>query len=309
MLLSETPNKPLVITASRNLRPLINELTGSWNLVTVLFGVVTTAVGGGTLSVIAALLLLLFVFLKMRNYYRKVPIIRIDKEKILFGSQCFYWHDVSQINLIHDSSGDQTDWLECEGVRFIFKNGEVKYMYDAYYTDSEKAKLFLEQVVYNQQDYFEIPAIVEATLSRGETFTTYKSNTTSSLTTVMLALGMIYLIVDLGSINSENILGYLFRFSFILSVALSMNYFLISDKSIVVRKNYFPWMKRIYSISDIKEVVIVKRYRIECLRIITRDFVNETFFVLGLPKEQWHAMQQQLKARGVQVTGLIDSAV
>ncbi len=211
---------------------------------------------------------------------------------------------------MHEKPSDEKkDFLEREGVKFVFNNGTVKYMYDQYYTNSEMAKLFLEQVVYNKQDDVVIPVIDVASNLKGETFTTFKGVALHSFTPIVLFVAVIYFIVDFSAINSGNIFLYISSASAIISVALNMNYFLVSNRFIVIKKNYIPWVKKIYNLKNIKEVVITKQNGIDCLKIIRTDFVSETFYAFGFSKEQWHALQQQLEAAGVKVESLIDLKV
>ncbi len=302
----------VVIITRRDMRPLLNAYLGAgWGLFVALIALVMTMAGGmGIWSIIISSPFFIISFLNIRNYYKKAPIIEIDKEKILFGSECFFWRDLKQINLVHERPADQKiDLLEREGVRFVFNNGTVKYMHDGYYSNSEIAKLFLEQVVYNNQDDIEVPVIDSASNLEGETFTIFKGVVLHSFTTVIFCVAAAYFVVDFRHINSGNIFGYICTASFIISVALNMNYFLVSDRFIVIKKNYIPWVKKIYNLKNIKEVVITKQNKTDCLKIIRTDFVSETFYAFGFSLEQWHGLQQQLEVAGVQVKSLIDFKV
>jgi len=293
------------------MRPLLNAyLAAAWNLFVALFTLfMTMALGMGIFSIITASPFFIFSFLNIRNYYKKAPIIKIDKEKILFGSQCFFWRDLQQINFVHEKPDDKVDLLEREGVRFVFNDGTVKYMYDEYYSNSEMAKLFLEQVVYNNQDHVEVPVIDSASNLERETFTIFKGIAHHSYANIVLWIVVLYQILNFHRINPGNVLQYIGIVSFIISLALNMNYFLVSERFIVIKKNYIPWVKQIYNLRNIKEVVITKQNRIDCLKIIRTDFVSETFYAFGFSKEQWHALQQQLEAAGVKVESLIDLKV
>lgn len=302
----------MIIITRRDISPLLSAYQAAgWCLSVGLLAFVTTmAAGMGIWVIIIPSPFFLMSFLNIKNYYKKAPIIKIDTEKIIFGSECFFLRDLEQINLMHEKPADEkTDFLEREGVRFVFNNGTVKYMYDGYYTNSGMAKLFLEQVVYNNQDDIEVPVINSAPNLKGYIFTTFKGVALHSFTTIVLCIAIAYFIVDFRHINSGNIFGYICRASFIVSVAINMNYFLVSQRFIVIKKNYIPWVKTIYNLKSIREVVITKQNRIDCLKIIGSDFVSETFYAFGFSKEQWHALQQQLEAAGVKVESLIDLKV
>ncbi len=292
--------------------PLLDAyLAAAWCLFVGLVAlIITMAIGMGLFSIIVPWPFFIFSFLNIRNYYKKAPIIKIDKEKILFGSECFFWRDLEQINLMNEKPADEKkDFLEREGVRFVFNNGTVKYMYDQYYTNSEMAKLFLEQVVYNKQDDVVIPVIDGASNLEGAVFTTFKGVALHSFSTIFLFVAVINFIFDFSAINAGNIFLYISSASIIISWAVNMNYFLVSERFIVIKKNYIPWVKQIYNLKNIKEVVITKQNRIDCLKIIRTDFVSETFYAFGFSKQQWHALQQQLVAAGVQVESFIDLKV
>ena len=166
-------------------------------------------------------------------------------------------------------------------------------MYDGYYSNSEMAKLFLEQVISNSKDKVEVPVIERAGNLAEYSFTTFKGITHYSFPDIILLAAVANLIINFRSIDAGNIFRYITTVSFIITVALNINYFLVSKRLIVVKKKYIPWVKTIYNLKNIREVVITKQNKIDCLKIITEDFVSETFYAFGFSKEQWHQLQQQ----------------
>ena len=80
----------MIIITRRDLRVLLNAyLSAAWGIFVGSFALLMMYKMGIWALVIVSPFLI-FAVLHIRNYYKKAPIITIDKEKILFDSECFY---------------------------------------------------------------------------------------------------------------------------------------------------------------------------------------------------------------------------
>lgn len=88
----------MIIITRRDIKPLLSAyLMAGWDLFVGLFALLMMQ-GMGIWSLVITSPPFIFSFLNIRTYYKKAPIIKIDNEKILFGSECFFWRDLLQLD-------------------------------------------------------------------------------------------------------------------------------------------------------------------------------------------------------------------
>jgi len=81
-----------------------------------------------------------------------------------------------------------------------------------------------------------------------------------------------------------------------------MHYFGVSRDYFVVKKHNFFWMKKLYRMDNIKEVVFETQGKLpNCLRIITKDYRNKLFPACTLSDKTWLELKKALEERGITV--------
>ena len=138
-----------------------------------------------------------------------------------------------------------------------------------------------------------------------EQFKIYRNNQFFNFRSLMIWF-LIVMIFCTSIKNVDKLNGWLFSlvFAFIMFrlTAWFTYYFKTSDSFLVVRNHNAFWYKKIYLLSDIKEVVFEQEWRRpDGMRIITKDFESKLYYGSSLWKKQWRALRDDLKEKGISV--------
>ena len=77
----------------------------------------------------------------------------------------------------------------------------------------------------------------------------------------------------------------------------------VSDNFFVVKNHNFIWTKKVYDISDIREIVFETQGKMpNCLRIITKDFRNKIYTAGTLRDKNWLALKAKLDGYKIKVS-------
>jgi hypothetical protein len=79
-----------------------------------------------------------------------------------------------------------------------------------------------------------------------------------------------------------------------------MYYFQLSDDRLIIRNHFFPWYRRYFALSDIREVVFETPYkRSRGLRVTTADLHSRMYAAGSLWDKHWDALKAALKEEGL----------
>lgn len=85
-------------------------------------------------------------------------------------------------------------------------------------------------------------------------------------------------------------------------LSVTMHYFVITEKYIIVKNNVWFWWSKVYEIENIKEIVLEMPLRQSTsLRIITKDFHSKTYQASSLRDKTWVELKACLLAKGIEV--------
>lgn len=91
-----------------------------------------------------------------------------------------------------------------------------------------------------------------------------------------------------------------------LGIGLVFNYFLVSDKHLVIRNSFLWWKRRSNTIDEIREVIFFVDNRTKmkpnAMKVITKDFRVKIHPAAGLWARHWKALKQHLESIGIKVT-------
>lgn len=243
----------------------------------------------------------------IKSYIKRSPKIVVDNEKIIINKKLYYWKDIQNIRLTGKKGfGFFNYQMEVATLNF---NNKTELIFDDMYSNSWEIKSFIQQIVIEKKDNFEInsqninPKEIEK-----ENFYEFKGNPIFSFRGLMM-WGLIgfftyLLIFTEGKISKFDQMKFLIPFCifwFFLN-AYSMNYFEISKNFFIVKNHYFFWKKKIYRITDIEEIVYeTQQKQSNILRVITNDFKRGLYPAGTLKDSKWIEMKEELEKKKVKV--------
>ncbi|MEL6257341.1 MAG: hypothetical protein AAFR87_35440 [Bacteroidota bacterium] len=270
--------------------------------------------------VIVATLLMGLAFYMCIQWIGKVPKIEITEGKISF--RLFMLEKIYYVRDLEDVWPDGKVPLKIlitqkkEGAKLKFRNGDVWYIYDEYYSNGWQIKCWIEDVLIKKGRLREFPA---------------------SKTESLPEMNNLVKISNLGLLNNGSlvILGLAFFLSFILFSSSLLNFekivfvatalllllflhryiyssFYIGEKHLFIKRQ--PQLSRpdFISYNQIKEakVEIFQNPQIgyrpsvqkpAALRIIDKENKSYFYFSVGMKEKHWKDLRQKLQRKGVKV--------
>ncbi|WP_295654138.1 hypothetical protein [uncultured Mucilaginibacter sp.] len=290
------------------------------------------------LLVLVAALIVGF-FYTIYRFFKGTPSLEIDNETIKLGTNIYYWKYLDSVELTGKQPLVLGVMKEC--VLLKFKEQDDVYFLDLY-ANTPAIKQFIQYniveknlssnavlndglsssiieaeandphavlsqipIVQNEKQTSTMVNKSNAPDIESEQFKIYRNNQFFNFRSLMIWF-LIVMIFCTSIKNVDKLNGWLFSlvFAFIMFrlTAWFTYYFKTSDSFLVVRNHNAFWYKKIYLLSDIKEVVFEQEWRRpDGMRIITKDFESKLYYGSSLWKKQWRALRDDLKEKGISV--------
>lgn len=117
---------------------------------------------------------------------------------------------------------------------------------------------------------------------------------------VFLVLSAIPVMTDASSIMITN-WPIVLMVIWVLPMSLLLNYIVLSDDYMEVRKHNLPWFKKRIYLKEIKEIGFEQSSFTTTITILYKDYRYENYHCPTLKTTQWTDLKNALEARGVQV--------
>lgn len=233
--------------------------------------------------------------------------ITLNKSGIFRRGHFYDWKDIQEIKLTGKSGFFLNFPTECAVL--TFNTGKPIELFDSLYWNAPEMKYFIQEVVINKKESIDKQhsATDFKNLDR-ELFIPYKGHPVFSFRGILmwgLILFMLLMPFYLKPKPHWDIsFLFLFGFSlfwFVFNSAM-MNFFEISKNYFVVKNHYFFWKKRIYPISEIKEVVYEQQGKQpNCVRVITNRFSTKLYMAGSLTDSTFLEMKKELESKNIVV--------
>jgi hypothetical protein len=204
-------------------------------------------------------------FYTVFRYFKNAPVIRIDSNSIAFNSKSFLLSDIREIELTGKQDFPYLISYPMEAAKIQFNDGQTKFIFDDMYANAAELKYYLKQLVIDKKDFtllqnFEISPSEAAS----EHYETFKGNQFFSLRGLVLwgffAIILYSLLTKRAGLKPQ-------ASFFIVSILLfwialhswMMHFFEVSNNFFLVRNHIRFWKKKIYRLTDIKEVAFETR--------------------------------------------------
>lgn len=251
------------------------------------------------LMIVCGLALIFLVFYFIYSYIKHGREIFIDRKTIAFNKQQFSINSIKEITF----SGKHYFMLSrAEGIKIYFKNGEVKYIFDLF-NNYHLFKQYLKHIT-TSNDSFN-PYIVKSTKGvNPEYLNSYKGIFLLSfrgLIFITLCAPMLFISV---SKNDFSAVIFSIAISTLLYFVIGTNvyYFGLNNYYLVVNNHLLFWIKHIYYLHDISEVVYeTQGKQPNCIRIITKDYKSKYYGAGTLNNNTLRSLKKQLEKQGIPV--------
>lgn len=254
---------------------------------------------------------ILFFFLALytvSQYYKNVPIILADHHSISFGKHQYLFSDVKDVQLTGKVPFSFIINHYMEGSSITFKDGTKKLVFDEMYSNTWELKTFLDKSLVKKQSLADITAVESAPkLGQFDDLEVFKGNQFTSFDGIVLWVLIIFLsIIFLFNLIEQSIISFtvliLLSSIWFIYNSWTMNYFYLTKKHFVVKNHNFLWRKKVYHLSEVKEIVFETRDKMpHCLRVITNNYQNKLYPAATLRSKHWKKLKKHLKAKKIKV--------
>ena len=241
-------------------------------------------------------------------YFRNVPIVSIDKDKIRIGKSTYNWTDATDIQLSGKQKFKCYGNFKFESTTITFNDNTTKVFFDYFYSNTKEMKSFIDIVVINRKEFAQNHALpIDETDVINGSYDEFKGNQFTSYRGIMVwgVLGLTFLF--LLTLENNELVDFGFTFcamSLFLSFAFSyqMNFFLLSKDYLLVKNHNLLWKKSIYRLSDIREIVFETFQKAPySLRVITKDYKSKLYGAGTLRNKNWAELKDKLEEHGIKV--------
>jgi hypothetical protein len=244
------------------------------------------------------------------NNYRNAPRIEVNNESIKFGhSETRYWKDLEKIEMTgkwpFDFWGNKK-----EGIFLKFNGEEERYIFDDMYLNMPAIKVYIAKIVLPKDSALSEPKIRDFTKLSDGKFTFYDGRQLYSFNGIVLwSIILIFLVIttidlfknqDIATLLAATIISLLALILF----SMKMKYFAVSDNCLLIKTHNFFWLKTIYGLIDVRELVFERgkdRSATTTLRIIFNDFTSATYPASTLWSKTWMQLKADLESKGIKV--------
>lgn len=238
------------------------------------------------------------------SMFRNVPKIRLTETGLETNGVSFPWKDLEQISLTGERrSVFPHQNLEC--MSLLFADGKIRYLFPTLYANGPEIMSFLKQVVVDKKEYVPSPEQEEIVgIPDEEVEYSFRRNQFLSLRGLVL-WGFIVMMATI-IYRTPHPKGVMFLIPFMLFwlvvYSLQMYYFQVTASYLIIRAENLFWIKRVYRLDDIEEVVFETASKApNRLRVITKQFREKMYGAGPLHDEDWFSLKQVLEERGIRV--------
>ena len=269
-------------------------------------------------------------FMGFFNYYRyfqNCPKVRLAHDKISFGKHTYYWDDVEAVALTGKQPFKYLGSTPMEGMMLRFKDGKERYLFDSMYANLWQVKSFVREVMQTKKEYArwteektgndeittilpvqpKAPQIPRSTYTKDITqqhFAYFKGSFFLSMNAFLvwpvlgaLVWGMVE-INDAAATFFMSIAGILWFLLF----SRRMSYYGVSEHYLVIKNQYLPWKKTLYSFDDVQEIRLDSPGNAGyTLNVVRADFKEKMYIGSSLNTRDWYALKTALTSNGVAV--------
>ncbi len=271
-------------------------------------------------NIILPILFFVGVIYIITKFLDKFPVFIITKNGIevrfFFKTKKYNWNEIEDIEIIGKKQFGNFFATPTEATTFNFKNKEEKIFWAESYTNSSEIRQVLERAnkilldsskSFNSLNFETVTSLRTTEVIDIENQKIFNDNHVLSANGILFYAFLIFTLFIIFQNPSEIFEKYdklllINFFSLILCFAFSssMNYFIFTEKHLIIKNSIWFWKKKIYDLENIKEIVIDMPFRSPiCLRVITKNFNSNTYLASSLGNSTWRNLKKYIIERKI----------
>lgn len=271
-------------------------------------------------SIILPILFFALAIYVITKFLDKFPVLIITRKGIefrfFFKTEKYNWNEIEHIEITGKKQFGEFFVTPTEATTFYFKNKAEKIFWAESYTNSSEIRQVLERVnkilldsskSLNSLNFKTVPSIKSSDVIDLENQKIFNGNHLLSANGILFYGFLIFTLFIIFKNPSEIIEKYdklllisFFSFIFCFAFSYSMNYFIFTEKNLIIRNSVWFWRKKVYDIENIKEIVIDMPFRSPiCFRVITEDFNSNRYLASNLRNSTWRNLKKYIIERKI----------
>lgn len=226
----------------------------------------------------------------------------------IFSKKEFFWDEIETIRLTGKTEYKNIFNEKKEAASIVLKNGEKIEIIDRYYSNTHQIKYSISCYLSTKQlpkDFHENP--IHLFDYKKETWHIFKGNPLLNFWTFpyfALTCFIVFLAFEdffpSGRIHWQILIAFL-PFMYLFS-SYGLYYFVVSDKYLIVNNHFIPWIKKIYSLDQIEEIVFDDSGNLsKKLRITTKKFCSTQFHAFSLRSKTWKKLKDNISKKEIKI--------
>ncbi|TRW25881.1 hypothetical protein FMM05_06565 [Flavobacterium zepuense] len=251
--------------------------------------------------------LLIAAFYLLIRYHKNTPKIIITEKSIQVNRRFYKLSYIKDVTYTGRQKFEDMLPHYKEAAKITFTNGDVVFIYDELYENSSELKMYLDALLNPEKTVLSRPTSTKINIE-GEHFYNYKKPLLFSLTgaTFVLFSGFFLCMFIVFIVLHQHIASCFFLLILLIIyyfMSAQLYYFSINEKYLVVRNHVIFRKKIIYTLNDIKEIVLVpiENRAPNALRVITNNYKNKRYYAATLYDSDWQKLRDHLEKEGVNV--------
>ena len=271
-------------------------------------------------NIILPILFFVLAIYLITKFLDKFPVLTITRNGIefrfFFKTEKYNWNEIENIEITGKKQFVEFFVTPTEATTFHFKNKAEKIFWVENYTNSSEIRQVLERVnkilsdtskSLNSLSFETVPSIKSSDVIEIENQKIFNDNHLLSANGILFYGFLIFTLFIIFQNPSEIIEKYdellfisFFNLMFCFAFSYSMNYFIFSEKNLIIRNSIWFWRKKVYDIENIKEIVIDMPFRSPiCFRVITKDFNSNRYLASNLQDSTWRNLKNYIVERKI----------
>jgi hypothetical protein len=273
-------------------------------------------------NLIFPFLILVFIIYSIRYLIINFPKIIIDKSGIIFSTyfknEFLNWNEIESIKITgKENQNFLFISMPNEATTLNLKNGKQKYIWADNYSNISEIRIILDRAEkLLSENKTELNSLDFKINRNGKILNqvNYKDKIEFNGNHFFSANGLIFygFIVFVLFMFFENPTEMIHNYKTIVLFAVGtfvcgiisskMNYFIITEKYIIVKNSIWFWFNKTYEIKNIRELVIERPHKQSTsLRIITKDYQSKMYQAGNLRDSTWTKLKEYLLKKEIKV--------
>lgn len=251
----------------------------------------------------AGLFMIPFFIRLIHAQLKRVHSFSVTKNAITVKGKIYPVADI--VNISFSGKKDYAGIESIEGMQITFKGNKILYVYDRYYSNIAQIKSYLDNIWQRTETSAQQAAITRLlnNIHPSEDHFYFHKGGILNWRLLILVCFLFMAILLLCNIPFNHALVMLILpFLFIIALSTNFYYFGIGEHFFMVKNFAYPWLKRPYALSQVKEILFESNRKApHSITIIMNDFTKKKYYATTLYDKHWRKLKHDLIEKGIKV--------